>query len=56
MSFDVITIIPLVSIGLVLRKVVIRGEQIKRIKERSDQIIGMICGEGIIQISDMTID
>ena len=42
MSFDIITIVPLVSVCLVLRRVVIRGEQIRKIKERSDQIIGMI--------------
>lgn len=56
MSFEIIAIIPLVPVCLVFRNLVIRGGQIRKIKERSDQIISTFCGDGMIQISDATID
>lgn len=56
MLFEIIAIIPLVPVCLVFRNLVIRGGQIRKIKERSDQIISTFYGDGMIQISDATID
>lgn len=56
MSLDIIAFIPLVPVCLVFRNLVIRGNQIRKIKERSDQIISTIYGDGMIQISDAIID
>ncbi|MCM1230761.1 MAG: hypothetical protein NC489_11560 [Ruminococcus flavefaciens] len=54
MTSGIITLTPLIPIVFLLHRVIVRGEKIQKIKERSDQIVGMICGNDIQSITDMT--